>query len=70
MDDIAIFAKPHKARGLLIAEYDDSKKALTIFDNEQVVARNKYDYTSFSIDPTSKIIVYFCDDVIFLPSEN
>ncbi|OAJ33181.1 DUF6876 family protein [Piscirickettsia salmonis] len=70
MDDIAIFARPYARLGLLIVEYCDNKKELTISDGDKILVKNQYKNTQFSIKPTSKIIIYFCDNVLLLPSEN
>ena len=70
LDDIAIFSKSYQGHDLLVCQYDDDKKLLTISDNEQIIAKNSYDYTSFSIVPTSPIEIYFCHNVLYLPSEH
>ncbi|MGJ3495533.1 DUF6876 family protein [Piscirickettsia salmonis] len=69
MDDIAIFARPYTRLGLIIVEYFDNKKVLTISDGNRILVKNKYKDSSFSIKPTSKITIYFCDNVLLLPSE-
>ncbi|WP_416431285.1 DUF6876 family protein [Piscirickettsia salmonis] len=42
MDDIAIFARPYARLGLLIVEYCNNKKELTISDSDKFLVKNQY----------------------------